>query len=154
MSLFCILTLLFIFSINMPLLLPVSLVAYRMSLFSIILEPKRTRQKLFRIQIIICLCFPQWITKTACEPSEIEFLIDPLCFFLPSTTCRRWQIANWIYEHALWALLRNYRNALPLVFKKIEPCIEFRCIQSFLLGWLSEKLCHVFETTAVLLICS
>lgn len=39
---------------------------------------------------------------------------------LPSTTCRRWQIANWIYEQALWALLCNYENALPLVLKKTE----------------------------------
>lgn len=38
--------------------------------------------------------------------------------FLPSTTCRRWQIANWIYEQALLALLHNYRNSMPLVFKK------------------------------------
>lgn len=67
--------------------------------------------------------FPPWITKAACEPSEIEFLIDLQWVFfppLPSTTCRRWQIANWIYEQALWALLCNYENALPLVLKKRE----------------------------------
>lgn len=69
-------------------------------------------------------------------------------FFLPSTTCSRRQIANWIYEQALLALLHNYRNAMPLVFKKKrEPGISFIYIQ---LGWLSERLCHVFQATAVL----
>lgn len=92
MSLFCDLTPLFVFSINMPPLLPVSLKAYRISLFSITLESKCSREKFFLVFLlfflggaahIICLRFPH---ESPCEPSEIEFLIDlqlGLCgFFL------------------------------------------------------------------------
>lgn len=154
MSLFCILTLLFIFSINMLLLLlPVSLTVYRMSLFSIMLE--HTRQKLFRIQIIICPHPP--MNHDSCMGAIRNWVLNwSTVFFLPSTTCRRWQIANWIYEQALWTLLHNYRKALPLVFfmkKKKQRRERDLClipIQSFLPGWLSEKLCHVLKTTAVL----
>lgn len=131
MSLFCFLTLLFIFSINMPQLLLVSLKAYRISLFSIMLEPKCSRQKLLFFWEIILFVSVSLMNHKGCMWAIRNWVLNWsalgwffFAFFppFPSTTCRRWQISNWIYEQALWALLCNDENALPLplVLKKRE----------------------------------
>lgn len=75
-------------------------------------------RKLFRILRILCLSFPHKDCEGCMWAIRNWVLNRSTVFFLPSTTWRRWQIANWIYEQALLTLLHNYRNAMPLVFKE------------------------------------
>lgn len=141
-----------IFPINMPLLLPASLGAYRMSQFAITLETHTYQTEAFsNSQNYLSLFSP--MNHEGCMWAIRNWVLNrSTVFFLHSTTCRRWQIANWIYEEALLTLLHNYRNAMPLVFKNraqhfIQICTRFS-------AWMmSEKLCHFFKATAVLLLC-
>lgn len=114
----------------MPLLLPDSLVAYRMSQFAIILETHTYQTEAFSNSSNYLSLFSP-MNHEGCMWAIRNWVLNrSTVFFLRSTTCRRWQIANWIYEQALLTLLHNYRNAMPLVFKNraqhfIQICTRF-----------------------------